>query len=363
MAPALLICLLLSQVPAPESLRGPAGEPRVEWRGSEACPGAEVEFERALDGYVGEPAVDDGSVVARARIVDGGGHGLHLQLSIESAVGNEEHDLVGLGCEQLIDQAALLLAGAIDPFVYAGAGRERAIAVVPIQRPTMPIVSSAAPEAGGWTEPAADHVAAPPRLGSRPETKSFGPLVAVDTGSSEPGRRRAIEGSIGVAGTGFVGLFPRIGGGAELEGALERGGFRWQSAATGWFGGRFRASDAEVGGDLWALSFSSGLCGVPGTSRIHVPLCAVGGVGVISVRAIGTVEPRRSTQPWVYAGAEARLSVLARPDLAVGLGVGVHAALVRPAWEVRSPDVRFEIPPVMGIVRLTLEMRGLGRKK
>jgi hypothetical protein len=193
------------------------------------------------------------------------------------------------------------------------------------------------------------------------EPRPFGPLELADP-TRDPSRP-PISGALSVGATAFVGLFPDIGGGVELEGALERGPLRWHSGVSGWFGGRFRSTQAEVGGDLWALGLNSALCGVPEARRVRVPLCAVAGAGFISVRAVGTVEPHQSTRPWAWAGAEARVLTLVREDLAIGLGVGAHAALVRPAWEVRSPTVRFTVPPVMGVVRLTFEARQLGRPR
>jgi hypothetical protein len=114
-----------------------------------------------------------------------------------------------------------------------------------------------------------------------------------------------------------------------------------------------------------ALGFATSLCGVPAARRVRVrvPLCAVGGVGAMRARAVGTAEPRSNTQPWVWAGAEVSLQVLARQDLAVALGVGAHGILLRPGWEISGPDVSYRLPPVMGLLRLTLELRELGRKK
>jgi hypothetical protein len=161
---------------------------------------------------------------------------------------------------------------------------------------------------------------------------------------------------VGVAATSFVGLFPQIGGGAQVEGGLDRAAFRWQAAVTGYFGGRWRASDADVGANLWALDATTGFCGVPRTKRIRVPLCGVGGLGFVSARAVGTIEPRWSLRPWVHVGGQAGFSMRVRSNLAVGLDVGAHVAIVRPSWEVRAPDVHFVVPPVMGLVHLKLEI-------
>jgi hypothetical protein len=332
---ALLISLLML---------GGSGEPRVAWAGADVCPGAEHVLERALDDYVGPAALAD-AVAAKVRLVDAGGSGVQLTLTLESEAGREQHELRGLGCEQIIDEAALLLAGVIDPFAYSGGDARMQHEVVPIQRPL--IIERAPPrEAAPAIQPATE-----PEI----EVESPAPRP-VPTPDRAPRDSVPSRGSLGVAATSFVGLFPQIGGGAQVEGGLDRGAFRWQGAITGYFGGQFRASEADVGANLWALDGSTKFCGVPRAKRIQLPLCGVAGVGFVSARAVGTLEPQRSVRPWVHVGGEVGVSVLARPNLAIGLGVGVHVAVVRPSWEVRAPDVHFAIPPVMGLARLRVEI-------
>jgi hypothetical protein len=332
-------------------------EPRLEWAGDDVCPGAAMQLELALSHYLGEAAAP-AHVEAELIFRDQGPAGLSLQLGIASAFGREQHELAATDCDQLIDQAALLLAGVIDPFVMLASDAAPSSAAqhhevrgdVVIQRPTRGMIA----------------VAAGPRPDPDPATLApfdeFGPLVVADE-PFVPRRRGPIMGALAVGATTFAGVFPQVGGGVELAGALERGPLRWQSGASGWFGGRFRSSEAEVGADLWALGFATSLCGVPAARRVRVPLCAVGGMGAIRARAVGTTEPRNSTRPWAWAGAEVSLQVLARQDLAIALGIGAHGILVRPGWEIRAPDVAYRLPPVMGLLRLTLEVRELGRKK
>jgi hypothetical protein len=352
-----------------------AAEPTFEWSGASVCPGAEVELAEALHAYLGESSKRPEDVVVALRIEPGPDSGARLDLAIASRVGEERHELIGLSCAQVIDQAALLIASVIDPFVFGWPmpprepnERRMAIAVrPPVQRPRDQAVGVEAP-------PSSSSVAVPVRsvdlqYFAPPDASRTYELVAVP---EDQGDRPQTTGALGVAATAFAGLFPQIGGGAEIEGAVERAAFRWQITGSGWFGGRFRSSDAEVGGDLWALGVGSGLCGVPATGRhftrhpkgrLRVPLCAVGGVGFVSAEAVGTRVPRRTYEPWAWAGAEARVVLLARPKLGIGLGVGVHAALLRPAWAVRSPDVEYRVPPVSGVLRLTVELRGLQSQK
>lgn len=332
-------------------LAGPGPE-QVAWTGEQVCPGSGDALEEALEGYLGESSREPASMEIAIRIEPGQGAGPRLQLTIVSAVGRERHALRGSSCAAVIDQAALLIASAVDPFLLAWRPPSDPIATrPPVQRPRPRDVVVEVPA------PELEVVPESPRPRPRP-SESFGPLIAAEP--PERARERA-TGTIGAAATGFVGLFPQIGGGAEIEGALEHRAFRWQLAGSSWFGGRFRSSEANIGADLWALALGTGLCGVPATRRVRVPLCGVGGVGLIAATAVGTVDARRSIQPWAWLGAEARVVLLARPWLGIGLGVGVHASLLRPAWAVSSPDAAFRVPPVTGILRLTVEFRELGR--
>ena len=141
--PRLLSCSLLVCVALAMSLSllllGASGQPRVEWVGAENCPGAEQELELAVDDYVGEAGLG-GNVSASLRLVDAGGSGLWLTLTVESDAGREQHELRALSCEQIVEEAGLLLAGVIDPFVYAGGGRRMQRESVPIQRPLAVVV-------------------------------------------------------------------------------------------------------------------------------------------------------------------------------------------------------------------------------
>ena len=352
MVPALPLSLLLL------GLGG--ATPTIAWSQSEVCPGAQRDLERAIASYLHVEATELATVDAAVRLLDAGPVGVRLELEITSQAGTEQHELAAPSCERLLDHAALLIAGAIDPFLYAwprsdpghdgDAAAQQLHRAVEVQRPQ--VVEEPQVIAVERMPPASE-------LDTTDAVLDFGPLeLAVPARDRPP-----IRGALGVGATTFVGLFPDPGGGGELEGALERGRLRWHSSVNGWFGGRFRATGSEVGGDLWALGFTSALCGVPQTRRVHVPLCASAGVGAMSVRAVGTIEERRSTKPWAHAGVEARVLLLVRGDLAIGLGVGAHAALVRPAWEVHSPGVRFRVPPVMGVLRLTFEARELKKRK
>ncbi|MFV8754001.1 hypothetical protein ACNOYE_25940 [Nannocystaceae bacterium ST9] len=347
----------------------------IAWSGEHVCPGAAQELAEAIDEQIGGPPAGGEPLTIAIRLEPSQGAGPRLELSIASKIGSERHELHAESCAAVIDQAALLVASARDPFVFVwtpasppggpqpGDPRVRP----PIQRPR-----ARSSEAPAIDRPAPLEPPDPPTIEPDPPAIER-PLV--DRGESpspsepaieRPVRRRGprppVTGAIGAAATGFVGLFPSIGGGAELEGALERGAFRWQLAGSGWFGGRFRANDGTIGGDLWALGLGTGLCGVPlATRRVRLPLCAGAGAGLVVADAVGTLAARRSTQAWAWLGAEARVQVLVTPRFALGLGVGVQVSLVRPGWSVSSPDAEFRLRPITGILRLSGEFRGLAR--
>jgi hypothetical protein len=344
---------------------GPA-QPSVEWTNDSVCPGAPIELEQAIERYVQPGSTTRVEVEVRIGLRDAGPAGLRLDLELDSVVGREIHRLAALDCELIIDQAAVLIAGAIDPFAYAwpmpAAVREDAAQSHHRPEVLRPRALEPITDADPIPTPAEPPVATE-------EFREFGPIEAAEPERERDGDRPKppITGAISVGATGFIGLFPNIGGGAELEGALERGRLRWQTSASGFFGGRFRSNLADVGGDLWAAALMSGLCGTvgggPGAKRIRVPLCGVAGAGFMHVRAVGTDVARQDIRPLAWVGAEARVLILAREDFAVGVGFGGMAALLRPAWEVQSPGVRFTVPPAMGVLRLTLEARGLRRRE
>ncbi|MFV8756364.1 hypothetical protein ACNOYE_37935 [Nannocystaceae bacterium ST9] len=336
----------------------------VEWSGADLCPGAELALEQAISSYLGEAPRERSELVARLRIEPGRGAGARIELSLASPVGEERHELSGSSCAQVLDRAALLIAGAIDPFVFGWPppsdpleSDPHEFARPPVQRPSARVVVAAVsrePESAIAIGPTRRP---PPPVAPLDSDGDFGPLELVEEG---PGPRTS--GAIAASITGFAGLFAQVGGGAEVEAAVERGALRWQLTGAGWFGGRFRSSEGTTGADLFALGLSMGPCGVPSIRRVRFPLCAVAGVGFVSAEAVGTLEPRRSTRPWAWVGGDARAVIVARPRLGVGLGVGVYAALIRPAWAVADPDATFRIPPVSGVLRLTFEVRGLGQR-
>ncbi len=341
------------------------GDP-VVWSGDEVCPGAPALLDAEVERQLGADRADQ-TLEVEVRIDAGPGEGLELALTLRSDAGHEGHRLRAGSCASLLEQAAILIASARDPYVFAwrGPSEPRLGFDAALRGPLPPIQRPSRRTVDPTPNPRPD---LPPRpIRSEPPPDGLPLASAMPEPPEPPSRRRSREplrGAIGIGAGALVGLFPNVGGGGVLEGALERAAFRWQLAGAGWAGGRFRASGGAIGGDLWALELRSGLCGVPLRGRrVRVPLCALGGGGAVVADAVGTAQTRRSAQAWGWLGAEVRVQVLATERLALGLGLAVQIQLVRPGWFVSSPDAEFRVPPVTGLLHVGAEFRGLGEKR
>jgi hypothetical protein len=346
------------------SALGPRSVPQqIDWQAVEGCP-SQAAVREATVTYLGHGLAD----FPHAVLVDGwvqpspgGDFRLHLRIEVDGV--GEQHELRSFDCDRLGRDAALLIASAIDPFALGpaiafepAAPTHRQLLVAP-----SPVVVVQRPRSRVLAPPAQRD----PQVGSEPAVVpelALTPRADAPSPEPRPARRPlVIEGTIGVAGTSFAGVFPQIGGGLAVEGGLERGLFRWQLDASAGFGGQFRAAGTDVGADLWALAGTTGVCVVPAVGQVRFPLCAVGGAGAITASAVNTDAARQLVRPWVYAGADLRVHWSPRPRFAAFLGVSVVPALVRPAWSVTNPAADFRIAPVAGFVRLGVELRGLGR--
>jgi hypothetical protein len=353
------------------------GEPRedgphIEWEAAAGCPSVE-EIAQATRRYLGaELQAYAGELVARARVEPAPAGGLRLELSIRVDGLAEHHELHALDCDRLGRDAALLIATAIDPFARGPVPGEspRFAFAPPVQRPAR--VAIQRPQADRSAPAPTAPLARAPAERAPPE---FGPLLALaapsdrgPVGGSDEGSEAnpALSGFLGAGGLGFAGVFPAPSGGVAIEGGLERGLLRWQLGAGAWLGGRFRPA-SDFGADLRAWTGSTALCVVPRARRWSFPLCASAGVGAMSARAVGTTQPRTTTRPWAYAGADLRArwtpsatgaGTTARP-VSVYLGIAALPNLVKPSWALTNPDATFGVPPVTGLLRLGVELRGM----
>jgi hypothetical protein len=316
----------------------------LSWQAVEECPGG-PELETAIASWIGPSSGEREGVGARGRIQPTEA-GYRLDLVVELGSREQSHVLFGHDCDELTGLAALLIASAIDPFVLGQAPTD-AIVVAP-ERPRVelsrPIPERPSPEPPSPEPRSADPV-------------EFGPLAAVEP--AEPARRRPrVEGFLAASGMGYAGLFQRPSGGVELLGGIDRGALRVGIGAAGWFGGQFRSPTEGVGGDLQAVSGLLEVCGVPSVERARLgfPLCAVGTAGAIVGTGVGVPAPATVVRPWAAAGGDVGLRWRVHRRIALRLGVGLLASLIRPVWTVAGPVVTFTTPPVMGTVRVALEL-------
>lgn len=336
----------------------------IQWDAAEGCP-SQAAVAAATREFLGGRALTEfsRSVSAQAWVEpDAAGYRLRLTITMDGT--REHHQLRAVDCDQLGRDAALLIASAVDPFalgppVPAPTERQLSQSPVTVQRPRT--VPKAVPsEAVVAREPVSASEPVEPTPLPKFDTQ---PSVTIDR-PSPPDRtpKRPIAGTLAIAGTGFVGLFPQIGGGVELEGGLQRGLFRWQLGAAGWFGGRFRATGADVGADLSAVTGATGFCVAPSWRTVRFSACAATGVGVVIATGINTQANRTRAQPWAFAGPDLRVTWSPRPRVGVFVGVAALAALVRPGWSISNPDASYRVPPVLGLLRVGVELGQLGTR-
>lgn len=339
---------------------GPVPDLRIDWSATESCP-SPGEILRRTERFLGARVSAYGRELHVEGWVEAGVGGQVLELSIAIDGRLERHELRAIDCERLGTDAALLIASALDPFALgpAEAALETREWLRPFDR-LPPIQHPRGREPVGRPSPPPSPV--------RPEPEPTG-APAIDVAEPGPARehRRPARppsgprGFVGGAGLGFAGVFPSPSGGVALEGGLERGRLRWQLGAQGWFGGRFRADTAELGANLTGWTGSTAACFVPRARTVSFPLCATIGAGAMIAAAVGTVEARRSVQPWAFVGVDLRTNWSPRPSLGLYVGLAVLPALARPSWSVTNPDASFRVPALTGLVRLGVEWRGYTR--
>lgn len=332
-----------------------AVEQQIDWEAIEGCP-SEATIVAATNTYLGGALADYPRVVIARGRVEAGPAGYRLELEIEVDGRSERHDFVETDCDQIGRDVALLIASAVDPFALGPrppADRQLLLEPVVVQHPRSRPTPAPAP-----TPPRGRSTVAQPPPPIVVQAVEPSPAVDVSEPRDRPPARR-LAGTLGVAGTGFAGLFPQVGGGVSIEGGLERGLFRWQVGAMGWFGGDFGDAGGGASVDLWAATGSTGLCVSPGLRRFRFAACAVAGIGAITATSINTQTPRTLARPWAFAGPDLRATWIPRPRLGVYLGVSVLPALVRPGWSVSNPAASFRVPPVAGLLRLGIELRNL----
>lgn len=350
-----------------------SGEPSsldLSWEAELGCP-SEVELRDQIGAWIGEGAPTL-PVAAQGRMVEH--HGSYrLELRIDAGARSHTHVLRDHDCAALSERAALLIASALDPFALVRTDPlERIDAaeldVVRIEAHAFAAASAPAERPPVQRPRTPDAVVEPPVVASdarsdAPDSPArglassdFGPLE-LDRGEARP--RPPVQAFMAASALGFAGMAATPGGGVELLVGLDRGALRVAIGAAGWFGGSFRSStNPSVGGDLRAASGVLEVCAVPtiaAARRVSFPLCAAGTGGAIIGTGVGVPDPATVARPWFAVGGDVGIRVRVHPRVALRLGVGVLASLVRPVWEIAGPAVSFTTPPVLGRLRLGIE--------
>jgi hypothetical protein len=335
----------------------------IQWSTPEACP-SQLEFEAALDRHL-DPRLRSDALVIDVHVQQVAS-GYQLDLGLRIADRRHVHRIVDHDCVALVELTAVLVATAVDPFALGGSE------LVELGEPTWSSSPAILVEVArveprppvqvprSRTGPAL--VAANPRERSVPS-----PTIAIEVRpdpvieSMPAAVPLRIEGFVALVIGGVVGLFPAPGGSVELAGGLDRGALRFDGGVAGWFGGRFRdPADPARGGDLWAIGPVLELCGVPRLRRVDFPLCASGRGGAEVGRGVGLISSSTQVRPWVAVGGDVGVRWRVRPRVALRLGLGVLASIVRPTWT--TPSTAFTTPPVLGQLRLAVELIPRGRR-
>lgn len=315
----------------------------ILWSTPEECPG-QVEFEAALDRHL-DPRLRSDAVEIDVRVGQVAS-GYQLDLGLRVADRRHVHRIVDHDCVALVELTAVLVATAIDPFALGGSE---------LIEPTWSNAPAIVVEVAR-VEPRPPIQVPRSRIRSA-LTSPREPSLQPDPAPTTP---RRIEGFVALAIGGVVGLFPDPGGSVELAGGLDRGALRFDGGVAGWFGGRFREPDDSTrGGNLWALGPVLELCGVPRLRRVDFPLCASGRGGAEVGRGVGLMANSTRVRPWVAVGGDVGVRWRVGSRVALRLGLGVLASIVRPTWT--TPTTSFTTPPVLGQLRLAVELIPRGR--
>jgi hypothetical protein len=339
------------------------GEPALTWDAPLHCP-TRADTAAAIEHYLGRSLAEaDPPTDMRVHEAMGG-----YRLVLRTRAG--AHVIEGVDCGRLIQLAASVAAIAIDPLAQG----------MPVDPPSLvrrepePLVSAGGepglqPQAlpateAEPTEPAIVDPVEPPILPPMPEPEpepdsSEWQLVEapIDRPADARRRDRQLRGLLTAsAGLGLA-VFPNPAPGVEAGVGIDRGALHVELGAGGWFAGRFRSSEADVGGDLQAWQASVRPCGVPRWRRIELRACGSVGAGQVRARGVGVVDPEVVRQPWVWIAGDLGLAVVLHPRAALFLDVGAAANLLRPRFWTESPASEYQMPIVSGRGRFGIEVR------
>lgn len=322
-------------------LLGEPALPSLTWEAPLHCP-SQTDTQDAIEHYLGRSLADDDPPTDMHVREAVGGYRLELRTRAGA------HVIEGSDCARLTGLAASVAAIAIDPLAEPNwreppsltrrepAPSELAIVVVP-EEVSVPAIPKVEPE------PARDEWQL---VESRP-----------DTSPARDRRSKRVRGLLSASAGLGLNLFPNPAPGFEAGLGIDRGALHVELDGGGWFAGRFRSSEGDVGGDLSAWHVSARPCGVPRWRWIELRACGLLGAGQVQARGVGVIDPHRIRQPWVWIGAELGLAVVLHRNVALILDVGAAVNLIRPKFWTEAPASEFLTPWISGRGRLGFEVR------
>ena len=297
----------------------------LEWDGGAACPDELHPQERLARELARTEASPDERVLARVTVTDSG-DGLQAELHLTTTAGDSRRVMQAGSCAEIEGAVALVVATTLDPLMDLRERSSSRVELSPMPRIEVPV-----------REPTVEPESEPDEPEPEPEPADLGEIVAVDEPAADARTPVTVHATVASGVTG--GLLPSAG--PHLEVGLGVGMRRWRLTLLGHHAFVRRTSVRDVP-DAFVVLQSWGVgaigCGVPGTGRIEVPLCAgvEGGAIVGRGRGEGLSYAASGARPWMAAVARVgfHFSITSR----LWLVVDAHgdAVALRPAFHVEG---------------------------
>jgi hypothetical protein len=240
------------------------------------------------------------------------GYELDAALTLQERAGANDtthRHLEARTCDALADAAALVVALAVDP--RAATAPSSAQDAVPEPHPR----DAPRPAPQGEPVPPRDTPTATPA----PKPRRPAPPLEVWTGAA--------------AGVGAFAL-PSVTATVELRAELARGRLRAGVTTSLWTPAEGSTTDPRYGGRFLLWNATPHACFAPGRGRVDVPLCLAPAFGLVHGQGRGELVARQATAPWVALGAGGAVRIRVHSRLALRVGLGAAAVLLRPSFVV-----------------------------
>ena len=290
-----------------------AGE-LLRWDAPASCP-SRAALEQAVAADLGRPLTtgDAEAVSAGASARRRGDRRWELALTIEPRDAPAvARTVVAERCELLVEAAALMIAVAIDPDLFA----EPVLAAEPTSREPQDIplevpVSRKLPEV---------HDAPAPR--PRPT----------------PPATRSLRAAVSLAAGLDVGALPRPAPGFLLRLGLLARRVRAEVGAGHWLEQSARVAGSAGGGDVRLTAAQLAVCPRFALRKLELPVCAGLELGAMRGEGVGVTVPTVDRVFWLAVLADARVQWVPVPRLALGLQLGLAAPLLSARFRLRGLD-------------------------